>query len=155
MRKNTLLIKRIRVFLSLILAATVLSALSLSDYNHISALAEEIPSVSYNLITNGDFENGTNGWTVNIWQNATKPMIVQDEITGSKVAYFSKTAKRHIIFQSFGVAQNTEYVFSYFDETGSEVSEFTDVSHREIIFQSVPVEKNINYLFSFSYKREK
>ena len=75
-----------------------------------------VDGLKTNLMKNGDFEDGVNGWTVD--NNAAAPELVKDAETGSTVAlinkYVDSTSTRNIMNSAkFAVEKNTDYVLVF------------------------------------------
>ena len=104
MKKNILSKTFISIF-------TIIALLISSMYVTLFSVSAETAAGSFNnLVTNGDFEDGINGWTV---PSGITQEIVYDSETDSNVARFTGEVDRYAISQTFGVKANTEYLLTY------------------------------------------
>ena len=63
------------------------------------------------LINNGGFENGTDGWQ--IWTTAKVDIVTDQVNSGEKAALFSGTAWSHLYIENIPVDKNSQYTLSY------------------------------------------
>ena len=102
--------KLLSVLIIIAIFSTSLLCMLFSSLGNGFIAAEKSDSALYNLIKSGDFEDGTNGWTVP--SGVTQEIIFDTEIK-SNVARFTGSVKRYAISQSFAVEANSEYQLTY------------------------------------------
>ena len=110
MKRNKVVLKFACYITSVMLLFSYLPILAFSGN---VAKAESLSRESFNLIKNGDFENGSNGWDI---LKGRFPEIFFDTESQSKVAKFDNYVdgeNRSVIQQGFEVEANTDYVISF------------------------------------------
>ena len=110
MKRNKVVLKFACYITSVML---LFSSLPILAFSGNVAKAESLSRESFNLIKNGDFENGSNGWDI---LKGRFPEIFFDTESQSKVAKFDNYVdgeNRSVIQQGFEVEANTDYVISF------------------------------------------